>query len=125
MQQLMIDEPPSELSQLQIRLAREFINIEYARRRARLFREQLEAGLAEMTSSDVSIVVFGSLARDEFTEGSDVDWTLLIDGVADPKHLELARQVKDVLAALGARPPGREGIFGNMAFSHNIIHQIG
>jgi predicted nucleotidyltransferase len=125
MQQLMIDEPPSELSQLQKRLAREFINIEYARRRARLFREQLEAGLAGMTSSDVSIVVFGSLARDEFTEGSDVDWTLLIDGVADPKHLEVGRQVKDVLAAIGARPPGREGIFGNVAFSHNIIHQIG
>lgn len=125
MQQLMIDEPPSELSQLQGRLAREFNNIEDARRRARLFRERLESGLTGMTSGDVSIVVFGSLARDEFTEGSDVDWTLLIDGVADPKHLELARHVEGILAALGARPPGREGIFGNMAFSHNIIHQIG
>lgn len=29
---------------------------------------------------DASFVVSGSLAREEWTYGSDVDWTLLIDG---------------------------------------------
>jgi hypothetical protein len=54
-----------------------------------------------------------------------VDWTLLIDGVADPKHLDTAKQVRQLVESFGAKEPGREGIFGNMAFSHPIIHQIG
>ncbi len=91
----------------------------------RSFRERFEIGVSGLNSDDTSIVAFGSLARDEFTPGSDVDWTILIDGVADPKHFELARQVREVLDAVGAKPPGQEAIFGNMAFSHPIIHQIG
>ena len=34
------------------------------------------------TSEDTSLVVFGSLARGEWTSGSDLDWTYLIDGGA-------------------------------------------
>ena len=125
MQQLTMAESASELRRLQLKLSVEFPHIERAGTFARLFREKLEVGLSGLTSSDVSIVVFGSLARDEFTEGSDVDWTALVDGVADPQHLDTTLRVKGVLESLGAKSPGREGIFGNMAFSHEIIHQIG
>src|SRR5262245_41479191 len=38
------------------------------------------AGEGSIDSGDISVVVFGSLARGEWTTGSDVDWTLLIDG---------------------------------------------
>jgi len=125
MQQLMIEEPLSEIVQLEQAVGKHFANLETARNHARSFRDRFEVGLSGLNSDDTSIVAFGSLARDEFTEGSDVDWTVLIDGVANPKHLDLARQVREVLDALGAKPPGPEAIFGNMAFSHPIIHQIG
>jgi predicted nucleotidyltransferase len=123
--QLTILEPPSELDRLRDTLGIEFPSIDGARAEAREFRQRLEPGLYGLTSEDTSIVLFGSLARDEFTSGSDVDWTVLIDGIANPKHPDLAREVGDVLKSLGARVPGREGIFGNVAFSHDIIHQIG
>ena len=125
MQQLMIEEPLSKIVQLEQVIGKHFANLEAARNRARSFREKFDHSVAGMNSDDTSVVVFGSLARDEFTDGSDVDWTVLIDGVANPKHLDLARQVREVVDALGAKPPGPEAIFGNMAFSHPIIHQIG
>ena len=72
-----------------------------------------------------SLVVFGSLARGEFTDGSDIDWTLLVDGITIPQHLTVARQIADELAKLESKPPGRTGTFGNMASSHSLIHCIG
>jgi hypothetical protein len=81
-------------------------------------------------STDVDLVVFGSLARGEWTSGSDVDWTLLIDGQAIPDHRTVARGIHDIIASVSYRErplahPGAEGIFGSMAFSHDIIHYIG
>jgi hypothetical protein len=82
------------------------------------------------SSGDLDLVCFGSLARQEWTSGSDVDWTLLIDGQATPDHGKLAREISSAISAIEFRgnslkPPGPEGIFGNMAFSHDIIHLIG
>jgi predicted nucleotidyltransferase len=62
--------------------------------------ERLEDRLFQLTTSDVSVVVFGSLARDEFATKSDVDWTALIDGVADPTHLKTAHGVKQIIEEL-------------------------
>jgi predicted nucleotidyltransferase len=125
MQQFAIEEAPSEITRLEGALGKHFANLEAARKRAGVVREKFEMGVSGLNSDDTTIVVFGSLARGEFTDGSDVDWTVLIDGVANPKHLDLARQVKQLVDTLEARQPGPEGIFGNMAFSHQIIHQIG
>jgi predicted nucleotidyltransferase len=88
-------------------------------------RRRLQSALKDLDSADSSIVVFGSLGREEFTPGSDVDWTLLVDGIADPAHLDTALEIRRRLNDLGHAPPGREGVFGNLAFSHNLIHQIG
>jgi predicted nucleotidyltransferase len=74
---------------------------------------------------DTSLVVFGSLARQEFTPESDVDWTLLVDGFTVPEHLRVARDIEDALARLESKKPGRTGTFGNLASSHNLIHYIG
>ncbi len=86
--------------------------------------------LSEWTSEDVDLVVFGSLARREWTSGSDVDWTMLIDGQANPDHRLIARNLTTSLEAISYKgkrlnPPGVEGIFGNMAFGHEIVHHIG
>src|SRR6266571_527387 len=83
-----------------------------------------------LPSDDISIVVFGSLARREFTSGSDIDWTLLIDGEANPQHLDIALRFKDELEKKKiedkeVKGPGVEATFGGLAFSHDIIHNIG
>lgn len=79
------------------------------------------------TSQDTSLVVFGSLARGEWTSSSDLDWTYLIDGQANSDHLIIAQEIQRILNEHKERfrPPGQTGTFGNMAFSHDIIHQIG
>ncbi len=80
----------------------------------------------KLLSTDFSLVVFGSLARHEWTENSDLDWGLLVDSQAHPEHLPVAHQVAKLFKQhkLG-KEPGRTGIFGNLIFSHELVHQIG
>jgi predicted nucleotidyltransferase len=89
-------------------------------------REELDALLSakigKYASEDTSVVVFGSLAREEWTSKSDLDWTYLIDGGANSDHLKISQEIQRLLKEL---EPGPTGTFGNMAFSHDIIHQIG
>lgn len=72
-----------------------------------------------------SLVVFGSLARGEFTAGSDLDWALMIDGRADSGHLEIAHELKRRLIDAKYADPGPTGVFGGLVFSHDLIHAIG
>lgn len=92
-------------------------------------REDLDALLSskigKYASEDTSLVVFGSLARGEWTSKSDLDWTYLIDGGANSDHLKISQEIQKLLKEAGYAEPGPTGIFGNMAFSHDIIHQIG
>ena len=76
-------------------------------------------------SEDTSLVVFGSLARGEWTSGSDLDWTYLIDGGANSDHLRISQGIRRVLKDNEYGDPGPSGTFGSMAFSHDIVHQIG
>lgn len=122
---LPVEQRQSKLMLLERRLGADWPHIRQARQCAQEKRAELGSTLTGFDSEDTSIVVFGSLARDEFTQGSDIDWTLLVDGSADPKHLELAHRIEEVVNKAAAKPPGREGTFGSMAFSHELIHQIG
>jgi predicted nucleotidyltransferase len=90
-------EPASRIDQLEQRLQANWLHLRAARELAAARRAQLRAALAGLDSEDTSIVVSGSLARDEFTEGSDIDWTLLIDGSADPRHYDLTSRIKAVV----------------------------
>jgi predicted nucleotidyltransferase len=58
----------------------------------------LTTGVGKYASDDSSLVVFGSLARDEWTAGSDLDWTFLIDGTAKPEHFDIAQEIQKVIA---------------------------
>jgi predicted nucleotidyltransferase len=78
-----------------------------------------------VTSDAYSVVVNGSLARDEFTEGSDIDWTLLVDGPVDPTHAQIAKKIRNIISKLSNKKTGREGVFGRLTFSHELVHQIG
>ena len=85
----------------------------------------LSAGIGKFTSEDTSLVVFGSLARGEWTSKSDLDWTYLIDGEANSDHLKISQHIQRLFREEGYEEPGPTGTFGNMAFSHDVIHQIG
>ncbi len=93
--------------------------------RTRELLNRLEIDLGGLSNEDASIVVFGSLARQEATDGSDVDWTLLADGKADVQHRPMARRVRRVLRENGWKQPGSERIFGDLSFSHQILNFIG
>jgi predicted nucleotidyltransferase len=109
---------------LQSRLGEEWPAIGRARTQSKEVSGKLGRALEGLSSTDAAIVVFGSLARDEWTK-SDVDWTLLIDGQADPEHLELAQKVAQRLETEGFVPPGSSGIFGSLTFSHDLVQKIG
>ncbi len=111
--------------QLQRIGATEWPNVLKALEKTRSRFAEVRKLLDDLDSSDTSIVVFGSLARSEWTTGSDLDWTLLVDGQADPAHLDSVHKIQSKLKAAKFVDPGPSGVFGNMAFSHDIIHQIG
>lgn len=110
---------------LQVRLGADWVAIRKARESAIQKRAQLQADLASLDSEDTSIVVFGSLARDEFTSGSDIDWALLVDGQANPEHLDSSLEIGRYIREVEKRPPGRDATFGGLIFSHDLIHRIG
>jgi predicted nucleotidyltransferase len=118
-------EPIDDVSRLEESLHCTWPHMRSAKMRAQCKRAELQEALVGLDSEDTSIVVSGSLARDEFTEGSDIDWTLLIDGLADPKHHDLFRNIRTIVNSDAAKKPGVEGTFGAMVFSHDLIHQIG
>lgn len=96
-----------------------------ARERSRKKLDELARLTSEVASEDVSLIVFGSLARLEFTSGSDLDWTLLVDGQTSPSDFERVARVADLLVEAGFKKPGREGTFGNLISSHDLVHYIG
>lgn len=105
----------------------EWPNIDKAQQEAAAARARVSDILAKhgMVQPDTSVVVFGSLARDEWTINSDVDWTLLIDGQANPEHRKVSQRIGGRLKEAKLAEPGPTGTFGEMAFSHDLIHNIG
>ncbi|WP_366663872.1 nucleotidyltransferase domain-containing protein [Mesorhizobium sp.] len=71
------------------------------------------------------LVVFGSLARGEYTADSDLDWAVLIDGRADSFHLKIVHSLKHKLNEAKFNLPGPTAVFGGLVFSHDLVHAIG
>ena len=115
----------SKVEELATTVGADWPNLAAARSLSAERYEQIVRATERYPSTDVSIVAFGSLARQELTSGSDPDWTLLVDGAADPNHLDTAYAVGRELAELFAKEPGREQTFGTPTFSHDLVHQIG
>jgi len=116
------------LEQLAKNLGCHWPNIEAAKKETQRRQQELLDALsidAPVDSVDRSVVAFGSIAREEATDESDLDWTLLVDGQADPQHLQITQEIAKRVTAHGFKEPGPTGVFGHMAFSHEIIHNIG
>jgi hypothetical protein len=88
-------------------------------------RTLLRVAFQEKIAPDTSLFVFGSIAREEMTSGSDSDWILLVDGQAHPEHGDQRHTIISELYKLGFPAPGRSGVFGCMIGSHDIVHEIG
>lgn len=120
----------TDFEEFQRTTGKKWTNISRSRRSADQVLELLDTALLEFQNADVECVFFGSLARREWTNGSDVDWTLLIDGQADANHYKAAQSVGQAIAGLKFRgqplsEPGASGLFGSLTFSHELVHKLG
>lgn len=92
---------------------------------------QLRNYLAEILGTPgelpLDVVVFGSLARDEASEHSDLDYLVMLHGVCGDPHLtQRALEAVDRFASdNGLQPPGRSGMFGRVVGAPEIIERIG
>lgn len=88
-----------------------------------------EVGSTRILGPSSSLVLCGSFARFEMVGDSDCDWSLLLDGPASNSHSKEAEAVRRALqtahAAKQIRAPGSSGTFGNLTFSHDLVHRIG
>jgi len=92
---------------------------------AKALAPTMKNGSASLLSADCSLVLFGSFARYEFVDGSDYDWSLLVDGVVDNDHADAAEAIRNAITKAKLPQPGSSGTFGNMVFSHDLVHRIG
>nr|WP_295884559.1 DUF294 nucleotidyltransferase-like domain-containing protein [uncultured Devosia sp.] len=116
----------SALGKLRNGDATRWTNIAEAELRSAEKMQQLAMLLGDLLPTDEgSFVVFGSMARREFTVDSDLDWTILIDGRADSLHLQLVHQLRNKLDEAKFKVPGPTEVFGGLVFSHDLVHAIG
>lgn len=96
-----------------------------AHEQTKKLRKQLAAALADKVRDDnVAVVVTGSVGRGEVTDGSDVDWFLLIDGPSDPYHAKLVEAATKAVAEVVEKEVGSTGTFAAMVSSHDLVHHI-
>ncbi len=118
-------EVPSTIADLGVRVGRSWTSIDKARENTFQRREELERCFLGHNSPDTTLVAFGSVAREEVTASSDLDWVLLVDGQSVPEHKYQEREIASTLLANGFIEPGRSGVFGRMVGSHELVHNIG
>ena len=137
----MVDKESRPVFQLSTSLGCNWKNIERAHEESERAKADLLALLhrdvgEKFASEDANLVVFGSLGRSEWIDWlSDLDWTFLVDGQCKPGHFQIAQDIREALRQECRQgkdgkeyrfaEPGATGTFGNMGFSHQLIHLIG
>ena len=116
---------PSSIDILEKRLGADWSAIRKAKQDTAARLADLDATFKEKIAPDTSLILFGSIARQEMTGGSDSDWILLIDGQALPSHKDEQHKIASELEKLGLAQPGSSGVFGCIVGSHDLVHKIG
>lgn len=99
-----------------------------ARRTTAAAVDRVSARLAETPPApDMSIVVFGSWAREELTEGSDDDWAVLVSRPFADDDGDVAHAMATAQQHLGAedKAPGAQAVFGVPFHIQGLIEHIG
>lgn len=95
--------------------------------------EQMRRDLSGATdASAMDVVAFGSLARREYTQASDIDYLVLVDTTPDNPaaardllQLVKAAVKKEAEANAAPKEPGTSGLFGKAVGTFDIINQVG
>lgn len=115
---------PSPLERLAQACGQDFGHLMAARDRTALGLEDRRARSAALSGqTDVSVVLMGSWGRSEVTSGSDDDYMVLVNGAWRPEH-EIDPSIEEVAKVLDVEP-GREGLFGEVAYSDFLEKRIG
>ena len=102
----------SNIELLEKRLGADWPAIRKARADTTSLRRDLDSLFSDRNSPDTSVVVFGSIAREEVTSSSDLDWILLVDGSSVPEHKIQEREIERALAAMKYIEPGKVACSG-------------
>lgn len=116
---------PSYVNLLATRLGAQWRHLSQCRENTVAHKERLNNCVASLGTPDTSVVVFGSIAREEVTSSSDVDWILLVDGQSVPEHKAQEAAIAREFENCGFAKPGTSGVFGCMVGSHDLVHTIG
>jgi hypothetical protein len=112
----------AELGRIEIphlREARDYTSTESAAMKGRMSSETLPA--------DISIVIFGSWAREELTEHSDHDFAVLVARPFEPYDDDVSRAMLKARQELGqgTKQPGSQDIFGVPFDLDAVVRYIG
>jgi len=118
--------PAGSLDELAARAGVTFPHLNQARDLAARRVADASAGLAAATPDDVSVVMYGSWARGELTEGSDNDWAILTpDGRADDEDVNALAETCQAMFNEEGKAPGKQDIFGVPFAWPKLAHNIG
>jgi Nucleotidyltransferase domain len=96
--------------------------------------ERMRNGLAGYgAGSKMDVVAFGSLARREYTDASDVDYLVIVNAMPDDPAAPraLVQKVNELVAEEAhaansvSKAPGTSGLFGKATGIFDIVHQVG
>lgn len=76
---------------------------------------------------NLDVVVFGSIARDEMTDGSDFDWLVVARRYSENPQdfVHFKRAALQALAESTAKEPGASGLFGTAVGAAELVNTIG
>lgn len=124
----LLESPRGAVQQLQEKAGVEFEHIDRAAKHTADQIAQKRAALGAGTlASDISIVVFGSWARDELTPGSDDDWAVLVNrefATYDPDVVRAMAVAQEHLGGEGKKP-GSQDVFGVPFDVTSLVDHIG
>src|SRR6266852_5683785 len=87
----------SSVLELETKLGSQWPNIRAAKERTIDLHTKLATTIGDAIDPDASVVVVGSAGRYEVNEGSDTDWTYLVDGQAKTIYQAEALKVADAV----------------------------
>lgn len=124
----LIDDPKGSLDRLRDAGGTRFAHLDEA---ARFTATELDAKVAALSAGDlaldISVVVFGSWARDELTEGSDDDWAVIVSREFPDYDPDVVRAMALAQEHLGGdeRKPGSQAVFGVPFDVNGLVTHIG
>lgn len=78
-----------------------------------------------LDQSKVCAIVFGSLARGDASQVSDVDFTIVHDGASEEMANRLKENVLEAITLLDLEPPNPDGTFDKVVSISDILDHVG